>query len=231
VQSIRVEYTSQRKTRTRNKLYYRVNHWPLWTFVFFIAPGPLTADLFGRGFDWRMGVWLAVVMVGTAFAGLSGRLPGAEPKPAIVYFTEDLPNPFYRRFCYTVAWSEVIAFAVINTAGLTVAVMTGRWMLNDIYRTWYFPIAGSVWILGLLGRLPRAKASTVGESTERRYFYSAVWAVAVAQPTLWVLWKYLPQTRTADVVKLTVFVGILGCVGWLAYFGRLPRTRLIIADH
>ena len=42
--SIPVEYASQRKIRTRNKLHYRVNHWPIWIFVFFIAPGPLTFD-------------------------------------------------------------------------------------------------------------------------------------------------------------------------------------------
>ena len=38
-----------RKIRTRNKGYYRVLHWPIWIFVFFIAPGPLTFDLFERG--------------------------------------------------------------------------------------------------------------------------------------------------------------------------------------
>ena len=48
---IPVEYASQRKIRERNKLYYRFNHWPIWIFVFFIAPGPLTLDLFERGFD------------------------------------------------------------------------------------------------------------------------------------------------------------------------------------
>jgi hypothetical protein len=231
VQTIRVEYTSQRKTRSRNKLYYRFNHWPVWTFAFFIAPGPLTADLFAKGFDWRMAAWLATVLIGTGIAAWRGRLPGAEPKPSIIYFTEDLPNPFYRRLCYTVAWSEVIAFAVLNTLGLSIAVITGEWMLKEVYRVWYFPIAAAVWVLGILGRLPRAKPSTAGESVERRYFYSAVWAVAIAQPTLWILWKYLPQTRSADIVKLVVFVGILSGVAWLSYFGRLPRTRLIVADH
>ena len=231
MQSIRVEYTSQRKIRSRNKLYYRFNHWPLWIFVFFIAPGPLTADFFARGFDWRMSAWLAVVIAGTAIAGLRGRLPGAEPKPSIIYFTEDLPNPFYRRVCYTIAWSEVIAFAVLNTAGLAVAVVTGEWSLKALYRAWYFPIAGAVCLLGVLGKLPRAGVSTIGESRERRYFYSAVWAVAVAQPILWALWKYLPQTHEADIAKLVIFVSVLGGVGWLAYYGCLPRTRLIVADH
>jgi hypothetical protein len=225
-----VEYASQRPVRTRNKLYYRVNHWPLWIFVFFIAPGPLTFDLFARGFDWRMGAWLGVVMVGTAVAGLRGCLPGTEARPSIIHFTEDLPNPLYRRVCYTVAWSEIIAFAVLNTTGLLIAVVTGEWRLYDVYRAWYFPIALSVVVLGVLGRLPRAGTSTSGEGRERRYFYSAVWAVAVAQPVLWGLWKWLPQNRAADVLKLIVFVGILVGVGGLSYFGRLPRTRPIIAD-
>ena len=33
VSAIPVEYASQRKIRTRNKLYYRFNHWPIWIFV------------------------------------------------------------------------------------------------------------------------------------------------------------------------------------------------------
>mgnify|MGYP006144886265 CR=1 FL=1 len=41
---IRVELDTARKIRTRNKLHYRINHWPIWIFVFFIAPGPLTFD-------------------------------------------------------------------------------------------------------------------------------------------------------------------------------------------
>src|SRR5262245_23614443 len=63
--SIPVEYASHRKIRERNKLYYRFNHWPIWIFVFFIAPGPLTFDLFERGFDSRMALWLATVLIGT----------------------------------------------------------------------------------------------------------------------------------------------------------------------
>ena len=74
--AIPVEYASERKIRERNKLYYRFNHWPIWIFVFFIAPGPLTFDLFERGFDCRMALWLGVVMVGTGIAGLRGALAG-----------------------------------------------------------------------------------------------------------------------------------------------------------
>lgn len=226
--SIAVEYASQRPIRDRNKLYYRILHWPIWIFVFFIAPGPLTFDLFERGFDGRMAVWLALVVAGTGVAAVRGRLPGVEPRPYIVRFTEDRPNPIYRRVCYTVAWGEALAFAALNIAGLAVAVATGRWYLEQIYRWGYFPLAGAVWLAGALGRLPRVKPSTRGEGHERRYFYGTVWAVSVAQPVLWLLWAVLPVGRAADAVKLAVFLGVLAGMGWLAYRGRLPRTRPIV---
>jgi hypothetical protein len=228
VTSIAVEYAGQRKLRDRNKLYYRVLHWPIWIFVFFILPGPLTFDLFERGFDARMGVWLLAVLAGTGVAAVLGRLPGVEPRPYIIRFTEDRPNPLYRRLCYTVAWSEAVAFAVLNLAGLVFALVTGRWVLKQIYWYAYFPLVGAVWILGATGRLPRVKPSTEGEGHERRYFYGTVWAVTIAQPILWLLWTVLPQGRAADVVKLLAFAGVLGGVGWLASRGRLPRTRPIV---
>ena len=62
--SIPVELASERRIRDRNKLHYRFNHWPIWIFVFFIAPGPLTFDLFERGFDSRILLWLGAVMLG-----------------------------------------------------------------------------------------------------------------------------------------------------------------------
>ena len=223
-----VEYDSERKIRYRNKTYYRVLHWPIWICVFFVAPGPLTFDLFERGFDRRLVLWLSVVLVGTAIAGLRGRLPGCEPQPYIIRFTEDRPNPLYRRVCYTTAWGEVVAFALLNVAGLAYAAMTGEWRLKQMYETAYFPIAGTLWVLGLLGLLPRVKASTRGEGHERRYFYGSVWAVLLAHPVLWLLWKVLPATLTADLIKLVVFVGILATVGWMARLGLLPRTRPIV---
>ena len=83
-------------------------------------------------------------------------------------------------------------------------------------------------MLGALGRLPRVKPSTQGEGHERRYFYGSVWAVTIAQPVLWVMWKVLPATRVGDVAKLAVFVGILAFVGRLSRLGLLPRTRPIV---
>jgi hypothetical protein len=223
-----IELDTDRRIRFRNKLYYRFNHWPIWIFVFFIAPGPLTFALFEHGFDGRMFAWLGVVLAGTAIAGLRGRLPGCEPRPYIIRFTEDRPNPLYRRLCYTTAWGEVIAFALLNSAGLVWAVATGEWRLKQMYEAAYFPIAGTMWMLGAFGVLPRVKRSTQGEGHERRYFYGSVWAVAIAHPVLWFLWKALPQTRVADAVKLIVFVGILALAGQMARLGLLPRTRPIV---
>jgi hypothetical protein len=225
---IPVEFASDRKIRERNKIHYRFAHWPIWIWVFFIAPGPLTFDLFERGFDVRMAAWLGLVLVGTGIAGLRGRLPGVEPRPYIIRFTEDKPNPLYRRVCYTFAWSAAVTFAVLNIAGLAIAIATGHWYLRQIYDVAYFPVAGAFWLLGALGKLPRVKPSTKGEGHERRYFYGTVWAVCIAQPVLWFLWARLPHSRVADLMKLAVFVGILAYVGNLARLGRLPRTRPIV---
>jgi hypothetical protein len=226
-----VEFDKDRVIRYRNKLYYRFLHWPIWIFVFFIAPGPLTFTLFETGMDKQILLWLIVVVVGTGSAGLWGCLPGVEPAPYIIRFTEDRPNPIYRRICYTTAWGEIIAFALLNIAGLSWAVITGEWRLQQMYEIGYFPIAGTVWCIGAVGLLPRVKRSTKNEGHERRYFYGSVWAVTIAQSTLGLLWKLLPQTQIADAVKLIIFLGILVLVAQFSRWGMLPRTRPIVAGE
>lgn len=225
---VKLEYASRRKFRAQNKVSYRIAHWPIWIWVFFVAPGPLTFDLFSRGFDSRMAAWLGIVLLSTGIAALRGRLPGCEPAPYILRFTEEKPNPLYRRVCYTFAWSVVITFAVLNAVGLAWAVATGVWRLRQIYDSAYFPIAGLIWALGLFGKLPRVKPSTTGEGHERRYFYGSVWAVCIAQPVLWLMWKTLPRSTSADLLKLAVYIGILVSVGFLSRRGVLPRTRRIV---
>jgi hypothetical protein len=215
------------RIRDRNTVFYRLAHWPIWIWVFFIAPGPLTADLFARGFDARMALWLAMVLLATGIAGIRGSLPGVERAPYIVRFTEDKPNPLYRRVCYTFAWSAAVTFGVLNIAGLAWAVLTGDWRLRQLYDSAYFPIAGAIWVLGAFGRLPRVKASTRNEGHERRFFYGTVWAVCIAHPILLLIWKLLPQTRAADTAKLAVFLGICAGVAWLSRHGVLPRTRKV----
>jgi hypothetical protein len=224
----KLEYAHQRKIRERNTNRYRLAHWPIWIFVFFLAPGPLTFSLFAHGFSWGNLGWLAVVLIGTGWAGLRAQLPGCELRPYILRFDEDKPNPLYRRVCYTFAWNAVLNFALMNLTGLTIAAATGRWYMSQIYHYAYLPVCALILLLGAAGLLPRVRRSTKGEGTERRYFYGSVWAVTAAQTMLLVLWKTMPQTGPASLLKLGVFAGALLLMGVAAYRGELPRTRPII---
>ena len=226
--TVRVEYADARRMRTRNKPWYRVAHWPIWIWVFFLAPGPLTFDLFARGGSAGNLIWLAAVIVGTGIAALCGQLPGAEPAPYILRFTEDRPNPLYRRICYTFAWNALLNFALLNLTGLVIAVATGTWYMKQIYARGYTPLLVVILGLGALGALPRVGYSTKGEGWERRYFYGAVWGVTAAQTVLLILWKMLPRNHTTDVVKLVVYCTVLAGMGLAAAFGHLPRTRPIL---
>ena len=224
----KVESAQARRMRDRNTTIYRLAHWPIWIWVFFLAPGPLTFTLFAHGFGRGNLTWLVAVLVGTAIAGLRGQLPGVEPQPYILRFDEDKPNPLYRRVCYTFAWNAVLSFAILNMVGLSIAAATGKWYMAQIYRYAYLPVCGTILLLGAAGRLPRVKLSTRGEGMERRYFYSSVWAVTVSQGLLLTLWKTLPLTRTSSTVKLSVFVCALLLMGIAGYRGVFPRTRPIV---
>jgi hypothetical protein len=226
--SMKVEYAEARKIRERNKVRYRLAHWPIWIWVFFLAPGPLTFDLFAHGGSGRNVIWLLLVMAATGIAGYFGQLPGVEPRPYILRFTEDKPNPLYRKICYTFAWNAVLTFALLNLAGLIIAVVTGKWVMKQIYLQAYFPLCAVVLLLGLFGLLPRVGRSTKGEGIERRYFYGAVWAAVISQTVLLLLWKTLPRTPATDQIKLASFVLCLCGVGAAAAFGMLPRTRPIV---
>jgi hypothetical protein len=227
----KIEFAEARKLRERNTRLYRLVHWPLWIFVFFLAPGPLTFSLFAQGFGPYNLAWLLVVLAGTGIAGLRGRLPGVEPCPYILRFDEDKPNPLYRRVCYTFAWNAVLSFALLNLSGLLIAAATGVWYMKQIYHYAYLPLCAAILLLGAAGILPRVGPSTKGEGIERRYFYGSVWAVTLAQLILLALWKTLPLTHTGSLVKLSVFVGALLFVGLAAYRGLLPRTRPIVAGE
>ena len=224
----KIEYADARKMRQRNKRIYRVAHTPLWIWVFFLTPGPLTFGLFAHGFSVWNGAWLATVMAGVFIAAYKGQLPGCEPQPYILRFDEDRPNPLYRKVCYTFAWNCVINFALLNLIGLVIAAFNGQWVMKQIYTYAYSPICAVILLLGLMGKLPRVGPSTKGEGIERRYFYGSVWAATIAQTTLLILWKTLPQNQTTSIVKLTVYTGVLVLVGLSAWQGMLPRTRPIL---
>jgi hypothetical protein len=225
---IKVEYAEQRKMRERNTVRYRIAHLPIWIWVFFLAPGPLTFDLFAHGGSRNNLLWLSLVIIGVVIAGYFGQLPGVEPRPYILRFTEDKPNPLYRKICYSFAWNAVITFVVLNLAGLVIAATTGNWVMKQLYLRAYFPVCAAVLLLGLLGVLPRVRRSTKGEGIERRYFYGAVWAAVISQTTLLVLWKTLPRAAATNQLKLGIFVLTLIAVGIAAARGKLPRTRPII---
>lgn len=224
----KIEYADARKMRQRNTRIYRVAHTPIWIWVFFLAPGPLTFSLFAHGFSLWNGAWLSAVLIGVAIAGYNGQLPGCEPRPYILRFDEDRPNPLYRKICYTFAWNAVLNFALLNLAGLVVAVATGQWILKQIYTYAYSPLCAVILFLGLLGKLPRVGPSTKREGIERRYFYGSVWAVTAAQTVLLILWKTLPETRMGSLIKLIVFAAVLVVMGFAASRGILPRTRPIL---
>jgi hypothetical protein len=224
----KVEFAQARKMRDQNTRLYRLAHWPIWIWVFFLAPGPLTFTLFAHGLGRGNLIWLAAVIAGTGIAGLRGQLPGVEPRPYILRFDEDKPNPLYRRVCYTFAWNAVLSFALLNLTGLLIAAATGTWYMKQIYHYAYLPVCAAILLLGAAGALPRVGRSTKAEGTERRYFYGSVWAVVVAQILLLVFWKTFPQTRTASAAKLGIFAGALLLMGLAAYRGALPRTRPIV---
>jgi hypothetical protein len=203
-------------------------HWPIWIWVFFLAPGPLTFRLFAHEFNWWNWAWLGLVLAGTGVAALRGRLPGAEPGPYILRFDEDKPNPLYRRVCYSFAWNAVVSYALLNLCGLLIAAATGKWYMGQIYYYAYLPLAAVILLLGATGKLPRVEPSTKSEGTHRRYFYGSVWAVTAAQTVLLVVWKTLPLTGATNLIKLGAFVVSLAVMGWFAYRGMLPRTRPIL---
>ena len=155
---MRVEYASQRKIRERNKVWYRVAHWPIWIWVFFLAPGPLTFELFAQGGSARNFRWLLFVVAVTGLAGLFGQLPGVEPRPYILRFSEDKPNPLYRRVCYTFAWNALLSFAALNLLGLSVAALSGRWYLKQIYHYGYAPAFLIVLVLGGRGAIAQGQS-------------------------------------------------------------------------
>jgi hypothetical protein len=224
----KIEYAGERKIRERNTNVYRLCHWPIWIWVFFLAPGPLTFSLFSGGFHWANWAWLAAVLIGTGIAGYNAQLPGSEHRPYILRFDEDKPNPLYRRVCYTFAWNAILNYALLNMAALVYAAATGVWRMKQIYLYAYSPLCAFILLLGMLGKLPRVGTSTKGEGWERRYFYGSVWAVTAAQTILLVLWKTLPENSTGSLIKLVAFVAALVIFGIAAARGILPRTRPIV---
>ena len=169
-----------------------------------------------------------MVIVATGIPFLRGRLPGCEPAPYIIRFTEDRPNPIYRRICYSIAWGEAITFAVLNIVGLLVAITTGTWMLKEIYRLRLLPD----------GR-PHLGDRVVGAHATRQ----ALDVRRGARTTLFLRHGLGSRRRAAcplvplpdhaegagaGYLQAARIPGVLAAMGWRAYKGKLPRTRPIV---
>ncbi len=219
--------------RERNKGYYRLFHAPIWVWVFFILPGHLTFALYARGPDARHGWWLAVVALFCAWRGFAGRLPGAEPKPYITHYGVDQPNLPYRVVCYTAAWIDLLVPFALNGIGLVIAVASGRWIIADIYRWLYYPLALAVVVATVLDLTPRAKRSTQFDGAERAWFYVAIWTVVPSQLAGWAMWRLgwplgldtgeLAWLRFGSFYALAIVIFALGVKGILP---RTDRYRL-----
>ena len=227
----KVEYAEQRKIRERNTRLYRLAHWPIWIWVCFLMPGPLTFSLFAHGFGWANSIWLGVVLLGTGIAGLYSQLPGVEPRPYILRFDEDKPNPLYRKVCYTLAWNAVLNFALLNLAGLTVASVTGVWYMKQIYHYGYLPLFAVILALGLAGWLPRVGPSTQG----RRHGAALLLRLSVgrddrANAAAGAVEDaaHDPRGQPGEAVRLCGRAGGDGPGSWR---GALPRTRPIVAGE
>ena len=225
------EFAEERQFRDRNTRIYRLAHWPIWIWVFFLAPGPLPSPCSPVASIGLIGLGWLLVLIGTGIAGLRGRLPGVEPCPYILRFDEDRPNPLYRR--------SLLHIRLECRAQLHVAQFD--WTGAGIGHRRLAPEADLLLLL-LAALRPYSAArnhgqaaslgpSTKGEGLERRYFYGSVWATTAAHTFLLLLWRVLPETRSGNLVKLIAFTGVLAAVGIAASRGQLPRTRPIVSGE
>jgi hypothetical protein len=214
--------------RERNKNYYRVLHVPIWIWVFWVLPGPLTASLYAHGPDRRHWVWLALVTAVCAWRGYRGRLPGAEPFPYITHYGENKPNLWYRVICYTSAWIDLLVPFTINLAGLVLYLFTGKYLINGLYSTVYYALAALIGIATVFDFTPRARRSTRQEGEEKGWFYVAVWTVVPTQFAGWAMWRlgrfFDLSAASLGELRLAAFVLVAGFFFALGYAGKLPRT-------
>jgi len=215
--------------RTRNKLYYRILHVPIWLWVFFILPGHLTYALYVHGPNRRHAIWLALVLVICAWRGFAGRLPGVEPQPYVTHYGTDQPNLPYRIVCYTAAWIDLLVPFTLNFLGLVLAVTTGNWFLAHLYTFLYYPLALVITIAGYLNWIPRARRSTKNEGAEKAWFYVAIWTVVPTQVAAWGAWRLgsgLDLTsHELNWLRFAVFVLTGTLLFILGLRGKLPRSK------
>ena len=218
--------------RERNKTYYRALHLPIWIWVFWVLPGPLTYALWTRGPGRANWIWLAIVTALCVWRGAAGRLPGVEPRPYVVYHGATQPNLPYRVVCYTAAWIDLLVPFLLNFAGLIWAAWQGSWPLATLYRWAYWPLTLTIVLATALNLTPRARRNTCGEGAERAWFYAAVWTVVPTQAVAWAMWRlgrFLALSPHALIrLRLGSFLLCTLVLLSLGILGRLPRTARFI---
>ncbi len=214
--------------RERNRIYYRIVHWPIWVWAFFILPGHLTQGLFSRGPDRRHMYWLAVVAAACGWRGILGRLPGVEPRPYVTHYGLDQPNLPYRVICYTAAWIDLLVPFSLNALALVFASFTGDWIVDQLYAWLYYPLALAVVAATFLDRTPRARRSTRNEGAERAWFYVAIWTVVPTQLAAWAAWRLAGRIGVTGIAlartRLAVFSLVAATSLLLGLKGLLPRS-------
>ncbi len=215
--------------RDRNKIYYRVLHVPIWVWVFFVLPGHLTYTLYLRGPDRRHWIWLAAVTIACAWRGIAGRLPGVEPRPYVTHYGVARPNLAYRVVCYTAAWMDLLVPFTLNLIGLIVASATGRWIMQELYARFYYPLALAIVAATWLDWTPRARRSTANEGAEKAWFYVGIWTVIPAQLGAWAAWRLGGSIGLEGValgrMRFSVFLLFAATFFVLGMRGQLPRTQ------
>ena len=101
----------------------------------------------------------------------------------------------------------------------------GQWYLKQIYRYAYFPIAGSVWLLGALGQT--AARDAVDKRRRARAALLLRHGVGDVHRAAGAVADVVRAARTrasGNSLKLAIFLGILAFVGNLARLGRLPAN-------
>ena len=216
-------------TRERNRTYYRALHVPIWIWVFFVLPGNLTYSLFVHGPDRRHAIWLAIVTTGCAWRAFRGRLPGAEQRPYITHFGMHSPNLPYRVVCYTAAWIDLLVPFALNFIGLIVAAIAGSWMLAQLYRWLYYPLALLVVLGTWLDWIPRARRSTATEGSDWAWFYVAIWTIVPSELAGWAMWRLGPRLGFHGTVltraRLLTFAATAALFFLLGYREKLGRTK------
>ena len=193
----RIELASDRLIRERNKVSYRIAHWPIWIWVFFIAPGPTDV----RPVRARVRFADGVVAGGGARRHRHRRSVAASCRASSRAPTSSASLRIVPIRCIAASatrsrGARSIAFAVLNIDRARGGDCDRRVAACGRCTTPHtFPSSSAIWLLGAFGQLPRVKRSTKDEGHERRYFYGSVWAVCIAQPILWLLWRVLPRSH------------------------------------